>query len=260
MTDRALTSGYTIALPVFSARSAPGGAYQIEGEVQGTAFAIGGSFMLTAGHVADAATTEGRHAVIALEGPDGFFKAAKVIEREDLDADVALLKVEFPVEGSERWFHVFRWRETPVEAFETVRCVGYAYGIHNVDGRQSVVARGFQGEVVSRLREFKPLAWPRDPFPVYELSFMAPRGLSGAPLLNSHGHPLVYGMVIGNSQSRMTVFRSEERLAEPDRNTTVEQYEALTLGIAVEGRTILAQGFHAPRWVHRRPPPTSKAA
>jgi len=237
----ALTSGYSIALPVFSAVPAPGEAYKIEGEVCGSAFALGDEYMLTARHVLLEASAGEHQMVVGLQAPDGFFKAARVVEAEPLHADIAILRVEFVVAGSDKWFNRFKWREAPVEPFEPVRVVGYGYGIHRVDDRQSLVVRGFQGHVVSRLNEFKPVGWTGPAFPAYELSFSAPRGLSGAPLLNSQGTVFVHGVVIGNSESRMLVFRSEERVHEGTTATTVEQYEALTLGIAVEASTVLAQ-------------------
>lgn len=237
----ALTSGYSITLPVFASVPATGEAYRIEGEVCGSAFALGGEYMLTARHVLVEASAGGHQAVVGLQAPDGFLKAARVVQSEQLDADIAILRVEFVVVGSDKWFNRFKWREPPVEPFEPIRVVGYGYGIHRVDDRQSLVVRGFQGHVVSRLNEFKPIGWAGSPFPVYELSFTTPRGLSGAPVLNTQGTVFVHGVVIGNNQSRMLVFRSEERVTEGVVATTVEQYEALTLGIAVEAKTVLAQ-------------------
>ena len=94
---------------------------------------------------------------------------------------------------------------------------------------------------MSRLDEFKPVGWAGSAFPVCELSFAMPRGLSGAPLLNSQGAVFVHGVVIGNSEARMLVFRSEERLTHGAVVAVVEQYEALTLGIAVEAKAVLTQ-------------------
>lgn len=237
-----LTTGYSISFPVFSAVEVPGEAYKIEGEVQGTAFALGAEYMLTARHVLVAASSGGQYqVVVGLQAPDGFFKAARVADSEQLDADIALLKVDFVVPGSEGWFNRFKWREAPIEPFELVRSVGYGYGLQVIDDRRSVIVRGFQGHVVSRLDEFKPVGWVGKPVPAYELSFAAPCGLSGAPLLNSQGNVVVHGVVIGNSESRMLVFRSEERVGESSGVSTVEQYEALTLGIAVQASVVLNQ-------------------
>lgn len=237
----ALTSGYSMTLPVFSAFPGPGGTHLIQGEVCGSAFALGAEFMLTAHHVLREAAAGGQYVVVGLQSPEGVWKVARVVETEALAADLALLRVEFAQPGSDTWFHRFKWREVPFEPFALVRAVGYAYGMQNVDGFRSVVVRGFQGHIVSRLVAFKPLGWPGQPFPVYELSFTSPRGLSGAPLLNSQGTVLIHGVLIGNSESRMLVFRAQERVGEGAEITTVEQYEALTLGIAVEAGMALPQ-------------------
>jgi len=242
MTQPILTSGYSISLPVFAGVEVDGGAFRIEGEVQGTAFALGGNYMLTARHVASGIPRSGKNQmVVGLQEPDGHFKAARVSSVEELDADLALLEVEFLVPGSDAWFHRFGWREAPIEPFEAVRTVGYAYGMQTIGDRKSVVVRGFQGHIVSRLTEFKPVGWTGSSFAVYELSFVAPRGLSGAPLMNSQGTATVHGVVIGNSESKMMVFRSEERVNEPAGVTAVEQYEALTLGVAVVASEVLSQ-------------------
>jgi hypothetical protein len=215
-----------MTLPVFSAFPGPSGTHLIQGEVCGSAFALGSEFMLTAHHVLREAAAGGEYVVVGLQSPEGVWNVARVVETETLAADLALLRVEFAQPGSERWFHRFKWQEVPFEPFALVRAVGYAYGMQNVDGLRSVVVRGFQGHIVSRLVAFKPLGWPGQPFPVYELSFASPRGLSGAPL---------------NSESRMLVFRAQERVRKGAEITTVEQYEALTLGIAVEAGTALPQ-------------------
>jgi hypothetical protein len=235
-----LTTGYSISLPVFAASKVKGGAYLVEGEVLGSAFALGSEFMVTAGHVVDAVGSA-QVMVVGLQSPDGFFKTAVARDIERLAGDLALLRVEFVVPGSGTWFNRFKWRDEPIEPFEFVRTVGYGYGLQIVREHRSVIVRAFQGYIVARRDEFLPVGWPGEPFAVYELSFTAPRGLSGAPLLNSMGNVVVHGVVIGNSESRMLVFRSEERTTEPEALTSVEQYEALTLGVAVQSGALLNQ-------------------
>lgn len=97
-----LTSGYSVALPIFSASPVPGDAYKIEGEVCGSAFALGGHFMLSTCHVASEASAGSRQAVVGLTGPDGYLKSARVVEYEQLQADLAILQVEFVFSGSEK--------------------------------------------------------------------------------------------------------------------------------------------------------------
>lgn len=232
-----------MSLPVFSAVEVPEELFKVEGEVMGTAFALGGEYMLTAGHVVTAlASTPQRCGVVGLVSPDGSgIKAAKITEHELLNSDLALLRVEFVVPGSQDWFHRFKWREEALNPFEPVRTVGYGYGLQTIDDTKKVIVRGFTGHVVAALDAFKPPGWSGAAFPVYELSFTAPRGLSGAPLLNGSGKVAVLGVIIGNSESKMVVFRSEEHTNEVGATTSFEQYEALTLGIAVQAGEVLRQ-------------------
>ncbi|MBI1743261.1 trypsin-like peptidase domain-containing protein [Candidatus Acetothermia bacterium] len=237
-----MTSGYSMALPVMPAKVLDEGRFQITASINGTCFSIGGPYMLTAGHViAIKPKSESDALVVGIQGPDGFFKAAKVIDAELLPCDLGLLRVEFVFPESENWFHRLKWSEHPLQPLETVRSAGYAYGMHIVEEHQSVVVRAFQGHIVSGLNNFKPLGMEGRPFSVYELSFMAPRGLSGAPLLNASGTVVVHGVVIGNSESRMVVFRSQEQEAENGKTSSFEQYEALTLGVAVQAEEVLQQ-------------------
>jgi len=196
--------------------------------------------MLTAMHVAaEISRSATRAMVIGIETPDGFFKAAYVSDIEDLGADLALMRVAFTIPESVRWFNQITWSRISLTPFTPVRAVGYAYGTHTIDDKTSVVVRGFPGTVVSYLNEFRPLSMQGPPFRAYELSFLAPRGLSGSPLLNAQGNLQIHGMIIGNAETRMMVFRSEERIQDSDNTTIVEQYEALVLGMAVSAEEIL---------------------
>jgi hypothetical protein len=105
------------------------------------------------------------------------------------------------------------------------------------------VSRAFEGKVTARVSGFKPTGSALEPFPVYELPFAAPRGLSGCPLLSAAGRILVRGVVIGNAQSKMLVHSSTEVVKENDKATTVEQYESLTLGVATDG--LFVQGLRS---------------
>jgi hypothetical protein len=116
--------------------------------------------------------------------------------------------------------------------------VGFPYGYDAADN--SIVSSGFSGHIVgsqiySRL--------PGRPL-VFELSFAAPRDLSGAPLL--YGGQIC-GVVFANHQTKMLMFTDEERIEERSGTTRierVERYEALNLGLAVSAPTILS--LHLP--------------
>lgn len=236
-----LTTGYTLSFPVFSGLDVSGERFKIEGEVLGTAFSLGDDFMITAGHVLREAQARGHSIVVGLSQPDGFFKAAKVTDSEQLQADISIFKVNYVYPESRNWFHGLKWRDNSLNPYCRIRSVGYGFGMHTVDDEKQVIVRGFEGHIVSVLSIFKPIGWIGKPFEVYELSFLAPCGMSGAPLLNSMGNVEVQGIIIGNSQSKMLVFRHEEKIKDSGNYTSVEQYEVLNLGIAVTAKVVLQQ-------------------
>jgi hypothetical protein len=110
--------------------------------------------------------------------------------------------------------------------------------MHQVDERKSIVQRMFQGYLVSDLHEFKPLGYEGDPFAVFELSFNAPRGLSGSPLMTTDLRISVSGIIIGNSKSSMLVFDTEEIEGSESEETRVQHYESMSLGVAVQSKEI----------------------
>lgn len=235
-----LTSGYSLALPVFHAVRNSDGSFEKKGEVRGTAFSIGGDYMITAAHVLTGIPTSGQDlALVGISHPEKGLMAAIVAEYEDLQCDVAILRVTYSMPDLSQCFNRFQWSSKQLNPFENVRSVGYAYGLHKVDEEETVVVRGFQGHIVSSLDRFRPVGGTGSPFSVYELSFAVPRGLSGSPLLNAQGKVIVHGVVIGNSESKMLVFSSEEKVVEESSSTFVEQYESLTLGVAVRTDQLL---------------------
>jgi hypothetical protein len=234
---------YDFALPIFQAEDSGNGFFDYIGEVRGSAFRLAGNYFLTAGHVIESIPrTATDLAVIGLFDPrlQGF-KGVSVDEAESLGSDIALLRVASDEPDLVAAIRCFRWDQRPLPTFSDVRSAGYAYGIHRGGDHQSLVIRGFKGHVVSTLLEFRPVGAKIDPFRVYELSFAAPRGLSGAPLYSASGPVAIHGLVIGNSETQTVVFRSVERAAEDGAMNTVEHYEALCVGIAVPAEIIMAK-------------------
>ncbi len=240
-----LTAGYSLSMPLYLADPLPNGSFAIRGEIYGTCFSMGGNYMMTAGHVIKSLVSDdGSVGIVGLCDPGGSrLKAARIVGTELLPHDIGLLMLDFVDDESKTWFHRLKWNNQPLVGFDPIRCCGYAYGHHRVGDRQSAVQRCFQGYVVAPLNEFQLPGTNADIFAAYELSFPVSRGLSGSLLLNAVGNVMVNGVVIGNSDSQMVVFRSKEieMEAEKDTKTTtiVERYESLSLGIAVQPKAIL---------------------
>jgi hypothetical protein len=235
-----LTSGYSMSLPIFQAETKAGQIIPIPTALVGSCFALGGNYMMTAGHVAPSATDENRTLVVGIYRPDTGLDVATVTDVEQLGCDLAILRIDLDQSQMVDRFHRFGWSDAQLDTFTPVRSVGYAYGVQHVEDRHLTIVRGFQGHIVTRLARFKPAGMAGPPFEVYESSFVAPRGLSGALLTNTVGKAVIHGVVIGNSESQMMIFRDEERV-QTDRTHTVERYEALTLGIAVPASEVFGQ-------------------
>jgi len=95
--------------------------------------------------------------------------------------------------------------------------------------------RAFGGNLVSS-RTF--LGFPARPR-VYELPFACPRGLSGAPVFTADNTSRLVGLVAGNTATDMLLLR-ESAVTKEGETTVFEQYERLTLGIAVQTASLLS--------------------
>lgn len=224
-----------IVAPIILADRIKGSLYSVTGDILGTCFSIGGGFCLTAGHVASEVRERpaSKVAVIGFRHERRWI-GAEIAECEVLGADVGVLRFVFNegVEGGDA--PKFSWSVQPLPLLAPVKSIGYPFGSTRVDTQLFIIPRAFQGHVVSALSKYQLVGFEGTPFAVYELSFAAPRGLSGAPLLFGEAPTVVRGLVIGNSQSEMRVHQSTEKISEVESKTTVEHFEWLRLGVAVQ--------------------------
>lgn len=217
-----------IVLPVIAGRKYAHAEFpcQMAGAgVFGTAFLHPDGWFVTAAHVVHAAAAFETFGLGFLPYPGyaGSWHFAPVTEFKLYpEIDLAILRADASGVLS------LQWHTEDLGIFAAVDSLGYPYAYNPQE--QLIRPRGFRGSVVSdsTLDEF-----PARPSG-YEVSFAAPRGLSGAPLLHRHdGDVLVAGVIVGNRSTQMLVFRDSERLVENGSETIVEHYESLQLGIAV---------------------------
>ena len=223
-------------------------------EILGTAFSIGGEFLMTAAHVADETSSDDAIPAEVLQH-NRSFRMGTITEIEKLPGDIGILRLASWGEGFQDFLpRPMTWstRETLLD-FETVRAFGYAFGLQRLDDRRSSeILRAFQGHIVARQDAFTPIG-SDCAFAVYEFSFQALRGLSGSPLIFDagvqYGHPqadAIAGVVIGNSESSMLVHSSTEtenldNTHRGETTTIVERYETLRLGIATRLKSYFSQ-------------------
>jgi len=137
----------------------------------------------------------------------------------------------------------FPWFPDPHQPLTPVHTFGYAHGAHYVRGEPKVIQRAFAGHIVSAPDELEIPARPGSPFAAFELSFVPPPGLSGAPLLSGDYRSLrgqrVAGMIVGNNTTAIQTYQSKERIEETRETTIVERYDTLYLGVAVQAASNL---------------------
>jgi hypothetical protein len=228
---------YSTVLPVMKG-SPLGGGFNATGGVLGSCFYIGNTYFMTAGHVVKE-IQKSQSAVIAFVNPHtDTFKGALVVDTEVLSSDIGIFKADFVKKEHEDWFFKVSWNKKSLHAFARIRTFGYPYGIHKTSKRTGLIMRFFEGHIVANLSEYEILDLPGDIFSVYEMSFNAQRGLSGAPIFTANNPLKISGVIIGNSKNSMLVLEKKEIDKEKDKETIFESYESLSLGIAVQENQI----------------------
>jgi hypothetical protein len=197
--------------------------------VYGTAFNIGEDYFMTAGHSLKSSASD--NDTVAIGFIDGqHYLASEAMDYEVIpEYDVGFIKVMAKINRAKS----LRWEHNRLASLIDVGAGGYPYALDLENN--TIGSRSFKGYIVSRKRfhGFSAKPW------VYEISFQCPRGLSGAALITLDGSPKIAGMIVGNHTTKMLVFSDSERISE-SKETIVERYEALQLGIALQSTGLLS--------------------
>lgn len=227
-----------IVAPIVFAEKWQGGVYSPRGEVRGTCFAIGGDYCLTAGHVVEAVNgcPPDLGPVIAFRS-QGRWATAEIRATELLSADVGLVRFALMESTDMPRPVALPWRLEMMPLLTTVKTIGYPYGLSYADGEARFTTRAFLGHVVSTRVKYKPVGYQGNPFCAYELSYVAPEGLSGAPLLCGDEPTVVIGLIIGNNESKILFHQDsyveKESEGEKAKTTVHEHYRYHHLGVSV---------------------------
>lgn len=222
-------------MPVLAIQGGP-----LVGEgLYGTAFPLGGRLLLTAEHVVSNVQAVGEIAVGifgVVAGTQQSISAhadAAVVARWP-DLDLAALEVSDS-------FAPLRWSAAELPMLSPIFATGYALGYSSAE--KALFIRSFSGTVVAGYQTSRIVgrALPGRPR-IYETSFMALPGLSGAAL-TTRGN-VVVGCIIGKSQSYTVIDGWQERRTDEDGGVvTVEVRESYSPGIAIQSKEVLALGF-----------------
>jgi hypothetical protein len=201
-------------------------------EVCGTAFPIGADLFMTATHVLDNVMTHADRRIAFRDLPNMTNFAGAPIQEicKNPALDVAILRAP-GVRTQSPTVSPFQWREGQLGLLEDAVTMGFPYAM---DGKRFRTS-GYKGHIIAKGRFDGLPGSPRS----YELSFQAPRGLSGAPLLTSPGYPTIAGVVLGNKRSEMTVLQERERTKDGGTEIVHEKVEAITMGVAIAAAEIM---------------------
>jgi hypothetical protein len=215
--------------PLIAGQPTPDRSFHVQ-NIFGTAFSIGGqTLFLSAGHSISTAQEEG---TVVLGFPhSGGFAMCQVDEVEVFpNYDVGIVRVKKRIQH----MRGIRWCADTSTGRDDVIAIGFPHAFDPSEG--SITSRGFKGHIVGSYRYSRLAANPL----CHELSFQAPRGLSGAPLLLlRQDEPIVAGVVVCNRAIEMEVYRDVEILDDGKTRDTFIRFEALQLGLAVDGAALL---------------------
>jgi hypothetical protein len=200
--------------------------------IYGTAFPIGGPHFLTARHCVPDPAPDLVYG-IGYPAPEKHgLGIVRVVSAEPFDQhDMALLVAGAPVPHVE----VQKWSLPVATALADVWATGYPHALDIAD-MGFIAQRAFKGHIVShvphqRIGEGKFID-------VYELSFMVPKGLSGAPLFLQGDAPLVAGLMLGMRQTDMEVLREVEATDDKKTVEIVYYVQRMHYGMAITSATI----------------------
>lgn len=211
-------------LAVVAVQRKPDGGLEVPKPIiYGTAFPVLPGLFVTAGHVADDAHSDGMLGLARI-GPDGDIKVSSVPDCEVFSGvDVALLScpaLSELVPLSLDFDH-------QLEMLDPAYSIGFPWSLD--PEWITVVPRALRGHIVTRRELYQLRSQP----PGYELSFQAPKGMSGAPLVSHvRGSQCCYGYIVQQATIGESVF-----------GIAVDISVLLGLRTNVQNRGVVAEAF-----------------
>jgi len=115
--------------------------------------------------------------------------------------------------------------------------LGYPY---TLDLQNKVInVRAIKGHIIGTGKQL----FPGPPFQSYELSFLTPRGLPGAPLLTEAPTPGVCGMIVNHRSHEMEVASSRETMSENGSTNIYTKVEMMHIGVAIQQSELVFTSF-----------------
>ncbi len=198
----------------------------------GTSFSIKNTYFLTAGHSIKNSKECLKFGIAYLPHGQTIFEIAEAEASEVYESvDMGIIQAKVPYG---KWL---KWRLDKLPMLTDVQTGGYPYGFDSKERR--IGSRSYKGYVVSSRPFERFTSYPY----CYELSFQCPRGLSGAALCKRGDEfATIHGLIIGNAQTEMEVYREKEEIEDKGKNEkiihTYIKTEVLSHGIAIQSQEL----------------------
>lgn len=193
--------------------------------VTGSAFSIGSGFFLTAGHVIKKTKKAEHMGCGFVKEGDDLWHSIQIKDFEINEKfDLAVFKAD--LEG----IKAMKWDFSKLKLLDNIETSGYPYAIDPELNR--IDTRAFKGYIVSSSATFPLLS--KDSTIFYELSFQCPRGISGAPLFTSERPGKVKGIILGNKETPVTIWKEKTKSKDGANEKITEVQEAIHYGAAIE--------------------------
>lgn len=233
-----MPNAFDMTLPVFTSTKG-----KSPGAIWGTAFPVTETLFLTARHVIENAhqhISDGNAEYIVLGKPidntPGSHVNMTVVKAFEPNQNLDIALVEIHPNQFDNIL-IQNWRTGTLPLLTNIATLGYPFAL-DLEA-MTLTARGLKGHVVGNgpQVDLGPKFWG------YELSFLAPRGLSGAPIYTDEKDIKLVGLIIGNASKEIEVVSEKEILEEGDRVEVYTKVEVHHNGIAIQSNDILMAEF-----------------
>lgn len=239
--------------------------FKIDNIIYGTATRLNANYFVTAKHVVDHSCADNKEMRLLVPNyKNDVYETwqCKIIETFT-DIDLALLQCDYELEiktdkiPKNSVLSKFNFdlpdSNCKLNMFDNVASIGYPFGASfTTTGDLHFVARGYKGHIVANYKTFVgQLPLVQDDIWIYELSYSAPKGLSGGPLyVFLNNRTVLYGVVVANSYSELVSSLREKEESKETETETDHSYaliqqkeivhtEYLSHGIAVDIHELL---------------------
>lgn len=194
----------------------------------GTAFAINERIFITAGHCLPE-IFDNQISIGIVSNSDSHYRSYPVKRYEIIEEiDLGIIETASDCEVKS-----ICWSSKRAHDATKISASGYAYGLDIKN--KSLYNRTFTGYTVASKQNFR---LKDKKLKLYELSFICPKGLSGAPVIDE-SKGVIIGVILGNTKYEIELGSFKEQIKSKEETKTYITTETMKLGEASQVHTLL---------------------